>query len=55
MAIDFPDSPVINDIFTVGTKSWIYDGEKWKAYGETVNEQIALTRDRFILFLMEVI
>ena len=30
-AIDFPDSPQINDIFTVGDKSWIWTGVAWDA------------------------
>ena len=29
MAIDFPNSPTTNQTFTVGLKTWKYDGEKW--------------------------
>ena len=29
-AINFPDNPTINDIFTVGTRAWIWDGIVWK-------------------------
>jgi len=29
MAIDFPDSPNVNDEFTSGDSTWIYDGTKW--------------------------
>lgn len=29
MAIDFPIAPATNQIYTVGSKSWTYDGEKW--------------------------
>lgn len=29
MAIDFPNSPVTNDTFTIGDRKWVYDGEKW--------------------------
>lgn len=29
MAIDFPNSPSLNDTHTVGSKTWLYDGEKW--------------------------
>lgn len=29
MAIDFPNSPSTNDTYTVGAKTWMYDGEKW--------------------------
>lgn len=28
-AIDFPNSPATNDTFTVGTRTWKYDGAKW--------------------------
>lgn len=29
MAIDFPNSPTLDQVFTVGELSWTYDGEKW--------------------------
>lgn len=29
MAIDFPNSPTTNQIFTVGNKMWRWNGEKW--------------------------
>ena len=29
MAIDFPNSPVLNDTHTSGSRTWIFDGEKW--------------------------
>lgn len=29
MAINFPDSPNVNDEFTSGDSTWIYDGTKW--------------------------
>ena len=29
MAIDFPNSPVTNQTYTVGESKWVYDGEKW--------------------------
>jgi hypothetical protein len=29
MAIDFPDTPATGQSFTVGAKTWVYDGEKW--------------------------
>jgi hypothetical protein len=31
-AIDFPASPYVNQIFTVGPKSWQWDGAVWNAY-----------------------
>lgn len=35
MAIDFPNSPATNDIYTVGNKTWIYDGTTWNTYNST--------------------
>jgi len=35
MAIDFPDSPSNNDIYTVNGKRWIYLDGKWSIYGST--------------------
>jgi hypothetical protein len=29
VAINFPDSPAVNDIFTSGTKTFKWDGTKW--------------------------
>ncbi len=31
MAIDFPNSPNVNDVFTVGNKTWTWDGVTWKS------------------------
>jgi hypothetical protein len=31
-AITFPASPYVNQIFTVGSKSWQFDGTVWNAY-----------------------
>lgn len=35
MAIDYPNSPATNDTFTVGNKTWIYDGTTWNTYSTT--------------------
>lgn len=35
MAIDFPNAPATNDTYTVGTKTWIYDGATWNTYNST--------------------
>jgi hypothetical protein len=35
MAIDFPNSPSNNDIYTVNGKRWIYSNGKWSIYGST--------------------
>jgi hypothetical protein len=29
MAIDFPNSPSVNDTYSVGGKTWYYDGTGW--------------------------
>jgi hypothetical protein len=31
MPIDFPDSPSVNDIYTVGTRSWRWTGSVWES------------------------
>ena len=33
MAIDFPNSPALNDTFTVGSSVWQFDGSKWLSLG----------------------
>ena len=30
MAIDFPNSPALNERFTVGDTSWYWDGQVWR-------------------------
>jgi hypothetical protein len=37
MAIDFPNTPNINDIYNVGNRTWIYDGEKWVIISQANN------------------
>ena len=37
MAINFPDTPNPNDVFTDGGKSWIWDGTTWKIYSSTTS------------------
>lgn len=37
MAIDFPNSPTTNQTYTVGNRTWIYDGEKWGIQSVTTN------------------
>ena len=34
MAIDFPNSPVLNDTFTVGDRTWTWDGTRWESVQE---------------------
>lgn len=40
MAIDFPNSPTVGQIYTVGDKSWIWDGTIWKAYGASLSPTV---------------
>jgi hypothetical protein len=35
MAIDFPNSPTTNQLYTVGSRSWKWDGETWNIYAAT--------------------
>jgi microcystin-dependent protein len=37
MAIDFPNSPSTNDEFTVGSKTWKWDGSAWRLVGGGVS------------------
>jgi len=34
MPIDFPNSPSVNDQFTSGGRTWIWDGSVWKAFSQ---------------------
>lgn len=40
MAIDFPNSPTVGQIYTSGDKSWIWDGTVWKAYGASLSPTV---------------
>lgn len=40
MAIDFPNSPTTNQIFTVGNRSWIWDGATWNIYSNVPNRYV---------------
>jgi hypothetical protein len=35
-AIDFPNSPAVNDTFTVGSITWKWDGATWQSQGISV-------------------
>jgi hypothetical protein len=35
MAIDFPNSPTLDDVFTVGTRSWKWTGSVWESVTTT--------------------
>lgn len=40
MAIDFPDSPTSNQIYTSGGRSWIWNGSSWVAYTTTITSDL---------------
>lgn len=40
MAIDFPNSPSLNQTFTVGNRTWIYDGTAWNVYNNLTAETL---------------
>ncbi len=37
MAINFPDNPNANDVFTDGGRTWIWDGTTWKIYSSSTS------------------
>jgi hypothetical protein len=37
MAMDFPDTPTTGDSFTVGNRTWIYDGTAWELVTTSLN------------------
>lgn len=37
MALDFPSSPSLNDIYQIGNKTWKWNGEAWQLQGEFYN------------------
>ena len=40
MAINFPDSPTLNQTFQQADRAWQWDGEKWKATGTTSSSTV---------------
>lgn len=40
MAIDFPNSPTSNQIYTSGGRSWIWNGSSWVAYTTTITSDL---------------
>ncbi len=43
MAIDFPNTPTSGDVYTVGDRSWKYDGVAWKATTSPGSNYLPLT------------
>lgn len=54
MAIDFPNTPTLNQVFTASNRSWKYDGEKWVGISSDVY-LYGSVRDNIIRAYMEVI
>lgn len=44
MAVNFPDSPTLNQEFTSGTRTWIWNGSVW-ALKQTLNVSISNLQD----------
>ena len=38
--INFPDSPVVNDTFTVDGKTWIWTGTVWDVVSRVVSTEV---------------
>lgn len=42
-AIDFPNSPTVNDVFTVGDRSWKWSGTAWTSNNVTISATSPIT------------
>lgn len=42
-AIDFPNSPTVNDVFTVGNRSWKWNGTVWTSNNVTISATSPIT------------
>jgi hypothetical protein len=47
MAINFPDSPSLNDTHSYGGNTWKWDGESWVSLGAITSSNPTATRDIF--------
>ena len=52
MAIDFPNSPATNALYTTAGKTWKYDGEKWVTVDTSTNTQNQMY-DMIVMVRME--
>jgi hypothetical protein len=52
MAIDFPNSPTTNQLYTTAGKTWKYDGEKWQTVDTATNTQNQMY-DMIVMMRME--
>jgi hypothetical protein len=49
MTIDFPNSPTLNDTFTVGNRTWQWNGTAWEL--ETTSSIVPISEDPIALIL----
>jgi hypothetical protein len=42
VALNFPDSPTLGQIYTFANKSWTYDGQKWivSQYDNAISQDV---------------
>ena len=52
MAINFPDTPSTDQLFTNAGKTWKYDGEKWVIVDNAANAQNQIY-DMMVVMRME--
>jgi len=43
MAIDFPNSPTVNDTFTAAGRTWTYSGSAWFLKGAASSAELSTT------------
>lgn len=41
MALDFPNSPTVNQSFSAGGKTWVYNGIKWVLLSVSLNQAVS--------------
>jgi hypothetical protein len=41
MAMNFPDSPSVNQQFTAGGRTWVWDGTTWSALTVSANQALS--------------
>lgn len=45
MALDFPSSPSVNQVYSSGGNSWIWSGVAWKTYNASFNSSLSINGD----------
>jgi len=57
MALDFPNSPSVNDSFSAAGKTWVYNGIKWVLLGTSLSQTVkdgSVTQAKLAAFLSAV-